>query len=171
MGKNKFVKLDVLADDSYMVRIGTEGCHVQQRLPSEAQALKFIVDHATPYTKVMYNSNRLRHVFNNALQHIWMEMEETGKTYSLHTLGGVIEQITGQTEQLQRLPRQLSLFPADVYKKRPLGACSSSYPVSLHSQYEDLKDDMEYLCPGITQAQSNVNLREEAITLDYLLEE
>lgn len=171
---NKRIRLDCLADDSYMVSIGRPGCYIQRRVPSEAHALHFIVKHSEPYTPLEYNSNRLEHVFNNALTHIWADQVD-GEVYSLSRCEAIIREAT---------PYQLSLFPEDAMPKRPkpLGACSTSFvgnPVdyqnrsqmkALANAYDRLKDDMEYHSPGITQVQKDVHWQ-EADTLDTLLEE
>jgi len=116
MGDNKYVRLDVLADDTYRLKIGNDGCYVQHTLPTEAHALHFIIKHAEPFSRMEYNSERLQHVFNNALQHMWHDMEE-GTTYS-HT----------DCEQLIRksTPYQMPLFD-NKQLPLPLGACSTSY--------------------------------------------
>lgn len=174
MGKDKYVRLDILADDRYQVKIGTDDCYVQHTLATEAHALHWIVKHAEPFTKTQYNSKRLEHVFNNALQHIWHDMME-GEQYPLTRCENIIRDAT---------PYQLSLFPEDLMPvpPRPLGACSTSYVgdpsdynnvvqyKALGGRSDKLKDDMEYHSPGITQVQKDVNWQ-EADTLDSLLEE
>ena len=137
----KYVKLDILADDRYHVKIGTEHCYMQHTLPTEAHALHWIVEHAEPFSKLEYNSKRLEHVFNNALQHIWHDMEE-GEMYPLTRCQGIIKEAT---------PYQMPLFD-NKQLPLPLGACSTSY-------VGDPRD-----CQGVKDWQ-------EADTLDTLLEE
>ena len=158
MTNDKYVTLEALAGDQYKVSIHrAKGTYVQNILPSEGHALKFIIDHAEPYSKMHYNTDRLEHVFNNALTHIWISNEEEMETYSLPRCNQIIE----ETHWNPNHP----VVEQSVYQKRPLGACSASY-VGNPADYTDraqiqalgetdtldhLLDDMEYHSPGIGQ--------------------
>ena len=162
MGEDKYVRLDILADDRYQVKIGTDDCYVQHTLATEAHALHWIVKHAEPFMKTQYNSKRLAHVFNNALQHIWHDMME-GEQYPLTRCADIIRDTT---------PYQLSLFPEHLVPVTPKPADYNNVIEykDLGGRTDKLKDDMEYHSPGITQVQKDVNWQ-EADTLDSLLEE